>query len=189
MLLLGPQGSGKGTQAKRIADEYGVPHIATGDMFRAAIADGTPLGSKIKPIYEAGGLVPDELTIGLIRERLGADDARRGFVLDGFPRNLAQAQALDGLLDELGRPLDVVLDLQVDDERAKERLLGRAHKEGRSDDTPEAIEQRLRLYHEVTEPLIQHYLPTGRVVGIHGERSIDEVWSEIQEALQRATAE
>jgi adenylate kinase len=157
-------------------------------MFRAAMERGTPLGRQIKPIYDAGGLVPDEMTIGLIRERLTADDAREGFVLDGFPRNLAQAQALDDLLEELGRPLDVILDFQIDDEIAKQRLLGRARDEGRTDDTPEAIAERLRLYHEQTEPLIQHYLPSGRVVGIHADRPIDQVWSEIQDALQQVLA-
>jgi adenylate kinase len=189
VLLLGPQGSGKGTQAKRISAEYGIPAIATGDMFRAAIAADTQLGRKVKPIYDAGRLVPDELTIDLIRDRLSQADARAGFILDGFPRNLPQAEALDELLLELGRPLDVVFDFQIDDELAKERMLGRAKEEARSDDTPEAIAERLRIYHEQTEPLVQHYLASGRVVGIHAERSIDEVWSELQDALDQAEGE
>ena len=155
-------------------------------MFRAAMEAGTPLGLQVKPVYDAGKLVPDELTIGLIRERLAQEDARCGFVLDGFPRNLAQAQALDDLLAELGRPLDVIFDFQIDDETSRKRILKRAQKEGRSDDTSEAIDERLRIYHEVTEPLIQHYLASGRVVGIHADRSIDEVRSEIQEALEAA---
>ena len=188
MLLLGPQGSGKGTQAKRIAAEYGIPTISTGDMFRAAMAADTPLGRKVKPIYDAGRLVPDELTIDLTRERLAQPDARAGFILDGFPRNLAQAEALDELLTELARPLDVVFDFQIDDELAKERMLGRAKEEARSDDTPGAIAERLRIYHEQTEPLVQHYLSTGRVVGIHADRSIDEVWAEIQNALEQVPA-
>ncbi len=186
MLILGPQGSGKGTQARRIAGEYGIPHIATGDMFREAVARKTALGLRVEPILAAGGLVPDELTIALMRERLSQEDARRGFVLDGFPRTLAQAEALDALLQELGRSLDVVLELQVPDEVCAERMLKRAQAEGRADDTPEVIRRRLEIYHRETEPLIAHYLPTGKVVGIRGDRSIEEVWRDIQLALERA---
>jgi adenylate kinase len=156
ILLLGPQGSGKGTQAKRIAEEYGIPHIATGDMLRAAIATGTEIGKKIEPIYNRGDLVPDDLMIELIRERLQQDDARDGFVLDGFPRNYAQAEALDEMLKEIGRELDVVFALQVSDDVSRERLLERARLEGREDDTPEAIDNRLRIYHEQTEPLVEY---------------------------------
>jgi adenylate kinase len=186
VLLLGPQGSGKGTQAKRIAREYGIPHVATGDMFRTAIERRTPLGLVVEPILASGQLVPDDVTIGLIRERLADADARNGFVLDGFPRNLAQAEALDELLDELGRPLDVVFDFQIPDEACIERMLKRAQQENRPDDTPAVIAERLRIYHEETEPLIHHYLATGRVVGIHADRSIDEVWTEIQSVLEQA---
>jgi adenylate kinase len=185
ILILGPQGSGKGTQAARIAAEYGVPHVATGEMFRAAIAARTPLGLEIEPILASGALVPDELTVGLIRERLAEDDAQRGFVLDGFPRNAAQAEALDELLEELDRPLDAVLDLQVPDDICLERLMGRVQEEGRTDDSPEAIAKRLEIFHRETEPLIGYYLPRGIVVGVHADRSRDEVWSEIVEALER----
>jgi adenylate kinase len=185
ILILGPQGSGKGTQAARIAAEYGVPHVATGEMFRAAIAARTPLGLEVEPILASGKLVPDELTIGLIRERLAEDDAQRGFVLDGFPRNAAQAEALDELLEELDRPLDAVLDLQVPDDICLERLMGRVQEEGRTDDSPEAIAKRLEIFHRETEPLIGYYLPRGIVVGVHADRSRDEVWSEIVEALER----
>jgi adenylate kinase len=184
-LILGPQGSGKGTQAKRIAAEYDIPHVATGDIFREAIASWTPLGREVEPILASGQLVPDELTVSLIRERLAEDDARNGFVLDGFPRNAAQAEALDELLAEIGRPLDIVLELQVPDEVCIERLLKRAEEEGRADDTPEVIEQRLEIYHRETAPLVEHYLATGKVVGIHGEGSVDEVWAEIQDALEQ----
>lgn len=184
--MLGPQGSGKGTQAKRIADEYGVPHIATGDMFRASIAAGTALGRQVEPILTSGALVPDELTIALIRERLADPDATGGFVLDGFPRTAAQAEALDALLIELGRPLDAILELQVPDEICIERLLARAGAEQRADDSPGVIARRLAIYHEETAPLVGHYLPTGNVVGIHGEGEIDEVWAEIQSALESA---
>jgi adenylate kinase len=188
ILLLGPQGSGKGTQAKRISVEYGVPQISTGDMFRAAIAVGSKLGRRVEPILASGVLVPDELTIALIRERLGEPDAQRGFILDGFPRNLAQAEALDGLLEELDRPLSVVFEFLISDEECVLRLTRRAHLEGRVDDTPEAIAKRLQIYHEQTEPVIRHYLTTGKVVGIHAERSEDEVFAEIQEALEHVQA-
>ena len=185
VLILGPQGSGKGTQAKRIAAEYDIPHVATGDIFREAIASRTPLGREVEPILASGQLVPDELTVSLIRERLAEDDAHNGFVLDGFPRNAAQAEALDELLAEIGRPLDIVLELQVPDEVCIERLLKRAEEEGRADDTPTVIEQRLEIYHRETAPLVEHYLATGKVVGIHGEGSVDEVWAEIQDTLEQ----
>jgi adenylate kinase len=188
ILLLGPQGSGKGTQAKRISAEVGVPHISTGDMFREAIALQTDLGRRVEPILEAGRLVPDELTIALIRDRLGRGDALRGFVLDGFPRNLAQAEALDRMLEEEGRQLDVVFELQVSDAVARERLLNRAVLENRPDDTPEAIDRRLALYHEHTLPISEHYRARGILVGIHGERTPDEVFREIQQALRTLEA-
>ena len=183
--MLGPQGAGKGTQAKRIAAEYGIPHIATGDMLRAAMAAETPLGLRVKPIYDSGQLVPDDLMIELIRERLGEPDAARGFVLDGFPRTMAQAEALDEMLREIEHELDVVFDFQIAEAVAVERMLKRARDEGRTDDTPEAIAQRLALYHEHTAPLIEHYRARGIVVGIHADRAVDEVFLEIQEALDR----
>jgi len=188
VLLLGPQGAGKGTQAKRIAAEYGLPHIATGDILRRAMADGTPLGRKVKPIYDSGGLVPDDLMIELIRERLSEPDAAEGFVLDGFPRTFVQAEALDAMLRDIDRPLSLVLELQVPDEVAIERLSRRAAIEGRADDTPEAIRRRLSLYHEETEPLVEYYRSRGNVVGIHGDRSENAVFAEIQQALEQAGA-
>lgn len=182
--MLGPQGSGKGTQASRISATYGVAHIATGDMLRLAIADGTDLGRRIAPIYDRGELVPDELMIELIRERLRADDTVEGFVLDGFPRTMAQARALDAMLAGLGRELSVVFALQVSDEVCVERLLRRAELEGRPDDTEEAILRRLRLYHEETEPLVEYYRAQGHLVGIHADRTVDEVFEEIQQTLE-----
>jgi len=184
VLLFGPQGSGKGTQAKRIAAEYGVPHVSTGDMFRAAIAKQTPFGQKVAPILESGELVPDDLTVGLVRERLSEPDAQPGFVLDGFPRNIAQAEALDALLAELGRPLTAVLEFRIPDDVATERLRGRTLTEGRPDDTPEAIARRLAIYHAETAALSDYYLASGKLVAVHAERSIDEVWAEIQQALE-----
>jgi adenylate kinase len=185
LLVLGPQGAGKGTQAKRIAEEYGIPHVSTGDMFRAAIAVQSELGKRVEPLLATGTLVPDEITIALIRERLADADATGGFVLDGFPRNLAQAEALDEMLAEIGRGLDAILFFDLPDDAARGRLLGRALEENRPDDTPEVIEARLRTYHEQTEPVVEHYRVTGRLVPLHAERSIDEVWAEIQEALDR----
>src|SRR5437764_1030720 len=155
-------------------------------MFRAAIAKQTPLGREVEPILAAGDLVPDDLTVGLIRERLTELDAERGFVLDGFPRNIAQAEALDALLAELGRPLAAVLEFLIPDEVAIERLLGRAAEEARTDDTPEGIARRLDIYHRETEPLSEYYRATGKLVGIHAERTVDEVWEEIQQALGQA---
>jgi len=184
ILLLGPQGAGKGTQARRIAADYGLPHIATGDMLRASIAAGDPLG--VSAILDEGRLVPDDVMIELIRERLARPDAEAGFVLDGFPRTMAQAEALDATLREIDRPLDLVLELRVPDAVAVERLRRRAELEGRPDDTPEAIRRRLRLYHEETEPLVEYYRTRGNVVGIHGDRSENEVFSEIQQALEQA---
>jgi adenylate kinase len=186
VLLFGPQGSGKGTQAKGIAAEHGIPHVSTGDMFRAAIARETPLGLEVKPILESGELVPDDLTVGLIRERLGEPDAQAGFILDGFPRNLAQAEALDALLEGLGRPLTAVLELLVPDEVCRERMTRRAAEEGRTDDTPEAIARRLAIYHEETAPLAEYYRAAGKLVGVDGTGTIDEIAGRIEDALKVA---
>lgn len=183
LLVLGPQGSGKGTQAKRISAAHGVPHVSTGDMFRAAIASGTELGRRVEPILASGDLVPDELTVALIRERLSEEDARDGFVLDGFPRNLTQAEALDGMLAEIGRGLDAVLFFDLSDELAVERIRGRALDEDRDDDTPEAIGRRLAIYHEQTEPVVERYRATGKLVPLHAARSIEDVSTEIEAAL------
>lgn len=188
ILFIGPQGSGKGTQAKRVAASEGIPHISTGDMFRAAIAAGTELGRRLAPILESGALVPDELTISIIEERLAQPDAQRGFVLDGFPRTMAQALALDEMLAAVGRPLDIVFEFALSDELALERCLGRAAQEGRVDDTPEVIEKRLATYHELTEPIVDHYRAAGLLVVIHAERSVDEVTAELAQALARAAA-
>jgi adenylate kinase len=185
ILLLGPQGAGKGTQGRLIAAEHGIPHVATGDMLRAAMATGTELGRQVKPIYDAGQLVPDDLMIALIRERLGAEDARAGFILDGFPRTMPQAEALEEMLREIGRGLDVVFEFQLADQVGRERMLRRAAEEGRTDDTPEAIDERLRLYHEETEPLIEYFRTRGNLVGIHADRTVQEVFRELQQTLEQ----
>jgi adenylate kinase len=189
VLLLGPQGAGKGTQGKLISSGYGIPHIATGDILREAMASGSELGRKVKPIYDAGGLVPDDIMIELIRERLAAEDTAEGFVLDGFPRTAVQAGALDENLDEIGRPLNIVLEFQLPEGVSIQRLTRRAGDEGRADDTPDAISRRLRLYHEQTEPLIEHYRARGNLVGIPADRPIDDVFAEIQRVLEQVAVE
>jgi adenylate kinase len=181
VLIVGPQGAGKGTQAKNIAEQYEIPHLATGDLYRAHIANGTELGALVEPLLREGRLVPDEITIPIVRAEI--ENARDGFVLDGYPRNLAQAEALDAMLEEIERPLSIVLLLELDDAVARERMLRRAELEGRADDTPEAIDRRLATYHEQTEPVVEHYLATGKLVKVHAERTIEQVWAEIQEAL------
>jgi len=185
LLLLGPQGAGKGTQGKRIAADYGIPHVATGDMFRAAIAARTPLGLRVEPILAAGELVPDEVTVEVIRERLTQPDAAGGFALDGFPRNLAQAEALDKMLTGIGRSLDAVLYFDIPDEVGFERAMKRAADENRADDTPDVIRRRLAIYHDETEPVVEHYRATGKLVPLHAERSIEDVHREITDALSR----
>jgi adenylate kinase len=190
ILVLGPQGCGKGTQAQRIKAVYGIPHIASGDMIREMKERDTDLGREVRALYDAGKLVPDDLMIELIRDRLSRGDTVGGFVLDGFPRTMVQAEALDELLGELGRELDVVFDFQVPDrEVLLQRLLERAELEGRSDDTPEAIQTRLELYDRETAPLIDYYRSTRvNVVGLHADRSIDEVFREVEDALSSVQA-
>lgn len=185
LLVLGPQGAGKGTQSARISAEYGIPHVATGDMFRA-LDTSTELGRQVKEIMDSGALVPDEITISMIKERLAQPDADHGFALDGFPRNLAQAEALDEMLGGIGRSLDAILFFDVPDSVGMERALKRAEIEGRSDDTPEAIAKRLAVYHAETEPIVEHYRATGKLVPLHAERTVDEVWAEISAALEVA---
>jgi len=190
VLLLGPQGSGKGTQAKLISKTYGIPHIATGDMIREMKELDTAVGREVKAVYDAGELVDDDLMIRLIDSRLDRGDTIPGFVLDGFPRTMAQAEALDALLRRLGRDLDVVFEFQVPDRAMLlERLLKRAAEESRSDDTPEVIQRRLELYEEQTAPLIEYYRTTrGNVVGIHADRPVEDVFTEIREALDQVAA-
>ncbi len=183
LLLLGPQGSGKGTQAKRLAAAHDIPHISTGDMFRSAMAAQSELGLQVKAIYDSGRLVPDELTTALVRDRLAEADAADGFVLDGYPRNFDQAEALDEILGGRGSRVDAVLFFDLPDEVAMERMLSRAAEEGRADDTPEAIARRLALYHEETEPLVELYRARGILVPLHAAWSIDAVYGEIEAAL------
>ena len=153
-------------------------------MFRAAIAAGTELGRRVEPILASGELVPDELTVALIRDRLSQDDAAPGFVLDGFPRNQAQAEALDEMLDAIGRPLGIVFFFDLDDETTTRRALGRAHDEGRADDTPEVLARRLAIYHDQTEPVVDRYRTAGTLVALHAGGSIEDVAAEIDRALE-----
>jgi adenylate kinase len=187
---LGPQGSGKGTQAKKLAATYGLAHIATGDMIREIKELPTPLGRELKEVYDRGDLVDDELMIRLIRDRLSRGDTLPGFVLDGFPRTMAQAEALDDLMRDLGRSIDVVFEFQVGDRDVLlARMLKRAAEENRSDDTPDAIRRRLEVYEHETAPLVEYYRTTrGNVVGIHADRSVEEVFREIEDALHAVEA-
>jgi adenylate kinase len=182
--VLGPQGAGKGTQARRVAEEYGIPHVATGDIFREAIVADDELGKQVEPILAAGELVPDELTIALIRERLSLPETANGFVLDGFPRNAAQAEALDQLLAEIGRGLDAILLFDLPESVVTERMLSRGLAEGRPDDMPEVIARRLEIYRDQTAPVVEHYRATGKLVPLHADRTIDEVYAEVQEVIE-----
>jgi adenylate kinase len=188
VLLLGPQGAGKGTQAKRISAEYGIPHIASGEILRAEMDAGTELGMRVKDVYDRGDLVSDDLMIELIRNRLEQPDTEAGFVLDGFPRTTVQAEALDSMFNDIGRNFSVAFALQIPDQVAFDRLRRRAEVEGRADDTDEAIQRRLDNYHRETEPLIEYYRTRGNLVPIHGNRSENEVFSEISRALEQVPA-
>ena len=183
LVLLGAPGSGKGTQATRLREHLQVPHISTGDLLRGAVAAGTPLGLKAKAVMEAGNLVSDDIVLGMLEERLGKDDARAGFVLDGYPRNLAQARALDQLLARLQQPVDIAVQLDVDTALLVERIAGRAALEGRADDTPESVRNRLNVYNEQTAPVVDFYRQNGKLACVHGVGSMDEVFNRIVEAM------
>ena len=182
--MLGPQGSGKGTQAKRISAEAGVPHVSTGDMFREAIAVQTELGRRVAPILARGDLVPDELTVELIRERLGRGDALRGLRARRLPAHAGAGRGARRDARRGGRDSSTSSSTSRSPTTSRgERLLNRAELENRPDDTPDAIDRRLALYHELTLPISEHYRARGILVGIHGERTPDEVFREIQQAL------
>lgn len=183
LIIVGPPGAGKGTQAGRIADTFGIPAISTGDIFRQNVAEQTPLGQQAKAIMDAGEYVPDSLTNELVKDRLAQPDAERGFLLDGYPRTAAQVEFLDGLLAEQGTALDAVVQLVADQDELVARLLKRAVDQGRSDDTEDVIRRRQEVYVEQTAPIVALYAERGLVVDVDGLGAIDEVGDRIAAAL------
>jgi adenylate kinase len=183
IILLGAPGAGKGTQAALLVEKLGIPHISTGDMLRAAVKAGTPVGKKAKAVMDAGQLVSDDIVIAIAEERLAQDDARKGFVLDGFPRTLAQAEALEGVLTKIGSQIDCCLAITVDTEEVVQRLLKRAEIEGRADDNEETIRERMRVYADQTAPLLKYYGDSDLVIEVPGTGSVEAVSEAIVEAL------
>jgi adenylate kinase len=183
LVLLGAPGSGKGTQATRLREHLQVPHISTGELLRAAVAAGSALGLQAKAVMEAGNLVSDDIVLGMLEERLLKSDTGNGFILDGYPRNLAQARALDALLARIGQPADVAVQLDVATELLVDRLSGRAKLEGRADDSPDAVRKRLAVYSEQTAPVVDFYRNQGKLACVHGEGGMDEVFVRILEAI------
>jgi adenylate kinase len=184
LILFGPPGAGKGTQATAISEEFSVPHIATGDILRDNVSNETELGVRAKQYMDQGHLVPDEVVIGMIDERISRDDAADGFLLDGYPRTVAQAEALDAALAADGKAIDAVIRLLVDDDELVSRLLRRAEEQGRSDDTREVIENRLAVYRNQTEPLVGFYRDRGLLREVDGRGSVPEVRERILDAVQ-----
>jgi len=178
LVLVGPPGAGKGTQAERVAERLDVPHISTGDLFRANLAEMTPLGTEAKRYMDAGDLVPDEVTTEMVRARLSEADAGKGFILDGFPRTLPQADALDRMLDDMGVTLDAVVEFAVPDDVVVARLLGR----GRSDDTEDVIRNRQKVYRDETAPLLEHYRT--KLVSVDAVGSVEEITDRLTGALR-----
>ena len=214
ILLMGPPGAGKGTQAEKLIRDYGIPQIATGDMFRAAVKSGTALGKEAKSYMDKGALVPDSVTIGIVKERLAQDDCKKGWILDGFPRTTAQASALDAILHDLGIQLTAVLDFNVNRDDLVKRVSGRLvcrqcgasfHKEfrppkqegvcdncggelyQRADDNEVTVRERLAVYDTSTKPLIDYYKVSGRYYEINGDQSMDKVFADVQAALKKAS--
>ncbi len=188
MLIIGPPGSGKGTQATRISDRLGIVAISTGDIFRANVKEETPLGVEAKKYIDKGEFVPDSVTNNMVRDRLKQPDAADGFLLDGYPRTSGQVDELDNILAEAGSQLDIVLQLTADDEELVKRLLGRAAQEGRSDDNETVIRRRLALYHEETAVVVNRYAERGIVATVDGIGDIDDVTERIMTALKSVTA-
>lgn len=214
ILLMGPPGAGKGTQSEKLIREYGIPQISTGDMFRAAVKSGTALGKEAKSYMDKGALVPDSVTVGIVKERLAQDDCKKGWILDGFPRTTAQASALDAILHDLGIQLTAVLDFNVNRDDLVKRVSGRLvcrqcgasfHKEfrppkqegvcdncggelyQRADDNEVTVRERLAVYDTSTKPLIDYYKVSGRYYEINGDQSMDKVFADVQAALKKAS--
>lgn len=187
LVLLGAPGSGKGTQAARVKEHLRLPHISTGDLLRVEVAAGSALGVQAKEIMARGELVSDDILLGMLEHRLSQADAANGFILDGYPRNLAQAAALDGLLQRISQPMDAAIQLEVDNELLIDRIAGRAREQGRADDSPDAVRTRLRVYDEQTAPVIEFYRQHGQLTVVDGIGSLDEVFNRILEAIAPAT--
>ena len=185
LIIIGPPGAGKGTQAERITQRHEIPHISTGDIFRANIKNETELGKQVKSILDAGGYVSDDLTNAIVADRLKQDDAQNGFLLDGYPRTPAQVQALDEMLAAEGKKIDAVLELEVDDEELIARLLKRAQTSGRTDDTEDVIRDRQAIYVRETQPLTTLYRKRDLLVAVDGEGEMDEVTERIEGALAK----
>lgn len=186
LILLGPPGAGKGTQAKRLEDKYGFVQLSTGDMLRAAVAAGTEVGKIAEAIMARGELVPNEVVVGIISDRIEQPDVAKGYILDGFPRNVAQAEALDAMLKGKGTELDAVVELEVDDSILLSRIETRAAETvggARADDNAEALAKRLTVYHEQTAPLIAYYKARGKLKTVDGMKDMDEVTRQIEAAL------
>jgi adenylate kinase len=188
LVLLGAPGSGKGTQADVLKAKLSVPHISTGDLLRAAVKDGTPLGLKAKAVMEAGQLVSDDIVLGMLEERLAQPDAANGFILDGYPRNLAQCAAFEALLTRIGQPLEVAIKLDVPSELIIERIAIRATAQGRQDDTPETVRERLRVYAQQTEPVAGYFARMGKLKVVDGAGGLGEISQRILAALPRRAA-
>ncbi|MEP1935000.1 MAG: adenylate kinase [Roseibium sp.] len=190
LILVGPPGAGKGTQAARLVEKYGIPQLSTGDMLRAAVAAQTPIGLKAKEVMDAGGLVSDEIVVGIIRDRIAEDDAQKGFILDGFPRTLAQAESLDEMLKENDLILNAVVELRVDHSKLVNRIIKRAEdakaagQQVRKDDDPEVFKQRLEAYNRDTAVIVPYYEKTGLLSVIDGMQEIDDVTASVESVLQ-----
>jgi adenylate kinase len=183
LILLGPPGAGKGTQAKNLVDAYGIPQLSTGDILRSAIKAGTPLGVQAKAVIDRGDLVSDEIVNGIVSERLDEEDAKKGFILDGFPRTIPQAEALNAMLAERGVKLDGVIEITADAKTLTRRIVNRARESGRADDNEEVVRNRLEVYREQTAPLVEYYRSKGLLKSVDGMAEIDEVTAAIRKAV------
>jgi adenylate kinase len=185
LVLLGAPGSGKGTQATRLKEHLQVPHVSTGDLLRAEVKAGSPLGVQAKEVMARGELVSDAILLGMLEDRFSRGDVADGFILDGYPRNLAQAAALDALLERIGQPMDMAIQLEVDNELLIDRLAGRAQAEGRADDNPESVRKRLQVYDDQTAPVIGYYRDAGKLAVVDGVGTLDDVLGRILAAFER----